>query len=133
MHTTKSPLLQQAKCLVRGSFLRPVLDDIVLSLEPGIYEEANMPTNVEQLWGPVPLPKSDKENKCQVASHRLRDPNGNIMFTCRLIHSVSVMTSVVHVFYHDKMAAVAHVIGSDQLPLETQVGPENIWLDPGSG
>ncbi|XP_062592625.1 uncharacterized protein LOC134254077 [Saccostrea cucullata] len=125
--------LSSAKCFVRGSFLRPILDDIILSLEPGVYEEVNMPTNVEQLWGPVPLPKSDTENLCQVASHKLRDQNGNIAFTCRFIHSVNVMTSVVHVFYNDEMAAVAHIIGSDQLPLRNQVGPENIWLEPSSG
>ena len=62
--------LSTAKCLVKGSIGPPVLSDIVLLLEPGTYEEANMPTNVEQLWGPVPLPKSDAENICQVASHR---------------------------------------------------------------
>ena len=62
--------LSSAKCSVEGSILSPVLSDIVLLLESGNYEEANMPTNVEQLWGPVPLPKSDVENICQVASHR---------------------------------------------------------------
>ena len=62
--------LSTAKCLVKGFIGQPVLSDIVLLLEPGTYEEANMPTNVEQLWGPVPLPKSDAENICQVASHR---------------------------------------------------------------
>lgn len=59
-----------AKCIVDGRFGCPSLADIVLLLEPGTYEEANMPTNVDQLWGPVPLPKSDAENICQVASHR---------------------------------------------------------------
>jgi hypothetical protein len=29
--------------------------------------------------------------------------------------------SVVQVFYHDKMSAIAHLIASDQLPLPTQV------------
>lgn len=121
-----------AKCIVDGRFGCPSLADIVLLLEPGTYEEANMPTNVDQLWGPVPLPKSDAENICQVASHRLQNPNGNIVFTCRIIHSVKTMTSVVHVFFHDKLAAVAHVIGTDQLPIETQTS-ENISLNPGAG
>lgn len=63
-----------AKCTVTGSVGRPILAGIVLFLEPGAYEEAyeeaNMPTNMDQMWGPVPLPKSDAENICQVASHR---------------------------------------------------------------
>ncbi|XP_061192853.1 uncharacterized protein LOC133201068 [Saccostrea echinata] len=125
--------LAKASCVVRGYISRTVLDDIVLSLEQGRYEKPNMPTNEEQLWGPVPLPKSNAVNICQVASHRLRDQNGNIMFTCRVIHSVNVMMSVVQVYYHDKMAAIAHIIGSDQLPSGKQVGLENITLDPGSG
>lgn len=59
-----------AKCTVTGSVGRPILAGIVLFLEPGAYEEANMPTNMDQMWGSVPLPKSDAENICQVASHR---------------------------------------------------------------
>ena len=31
------------------------------------------------------------------------------------------MQSVIQVFYHDKMAAIGHLIASDQLPLPTQV------------
>lgn len=31
------------------------------------------------------------------------------------------MTSVVQVFFQDKMAAVAHVIGTEQLPVKSQV------------
>jgi hypothetical protein len=62
--------LSAAKCMIMGTISRPVVDDIVLSLDPGTYEEANMPTDVEQLWGPVPLPKSNAQNICQVASHR---------------------------------------------------------------
>ena len=32
-----------------------------------------------------------------------------------------MMMSVIQVFYHDKMAAVAHMIGSDQIPKPEQV------------
>ena len=45
----------------------------------------------------------------------------NVQFTARVIHSLSVMTSVVHVYFHDKMAAVAHLIGLDQLPIPKHV------------
>lgn len=52
---------------------------------------------------------------------RLPDLNGNVVFTCRIIHNVPLMMSVVHVFFDRQMAAVAHVIGTDQLPIESQV------------
>lgn len=42
-------------------------------------------------------------------------------FTARTIHSAPLMMSVVQVFFHDKMAALGHLIASDQLPLPTQV------------
>lgn len=52
---------------------------------------------------------------------RLRNLNGDVVFTSRIIHNVYLMTSVVHVFYYSQMAAVAHVIGTHQLPTESQV------------
>lgn len=52
---------------------------------------------------------------------RLRNSNGSVVFTCRIIHSVKMMTSVVQVFFQDKLAAIAHVIGTDQLPIKSQV------------
>ena len=42
-------------------------------------------------------------------------------FTCRTIHSMPLMMSVIQVFFKDKMAAIGHLIASDQLPLPTQV------------
>lgn len=42
-------------------------------------------------------------------------------FTCRVIHSLPLLMSAIQVFYHDKMAAVAHVISTDQLPLSSEV------------
>ena len=52
---------------------------------------------------------------------RLLNSNNKVLFTCRIIHSVQVMSSVVQVFHRDKMAAVAHVIGADQLLMDYQV------------
>ena len=51
---------------------------------------------------------------------------GEVTFTCRFIHSLPLLMSAVQVFYHDRMAAVAHLIGSDQIPLPEQV---YIFLD----
>lgn len=58
------------KCTVGVSIGRPSFAGIVLVLEPGTYEEVNMPTNNDQLWGFVPVVKSDKQNVGQVATHR---------------------------------------------------------------
>lgn len=43
------------------------------------------------------------------------------MFTARVIHSLPLMTSVVHVFYHDLLSVVCHLIGPDTLPTPGQV------------
>lgn len=52
--------------------------------------------------------------------HRLRSKNGK-SFICRAIHNVQKMTSVLQFFFEDKLAAIAHFIGNDQLPEKSQV------------
>lgn len=52
--------------------------------------------------------------------HRLRSKNGK-SFICRVIHNVQKMTSVLQFFFEDKLAAIAHFIGNDQLPEKSQV------------
>ena len=52
---------------------------------------------------------------------RLQNYKGKVVFTCRMIHSVPLLMSVIQIFYRDKMAAVAHLIGSDQIPKPSQV------------
>ena len=47
---------------------------------------------------------------------RLLDNKGNVKFTCRVIHSLPLMMSAVQVFHLDKMVAVSHLIGTEQLP-----------------
>ena len=56
---------------------------------------------------------------------RLTDQTQQILFTCRVIHSVPLMMSAVQVYYRDRMAAVSHLIGTDQLPIPSQVGVES--------
>ena len=58
---------------------------------------------------------------CVVVNFRLQNYKGKVVFTCRMIHSVPLLMSVIQVFYRDKMAAVAHLIGSDQIPKPSQV------------
>lgn len=46
----------EAKYVVSGSIGRPFRADTILLLEPaGIEADINMPSNENELWGPVPL------------------------------------------------------------------------------
>lgn len=45
----------------------------------------------------------------------------SVVMTCRVVHSQPLLQSAVQVFYQEKMAAVAHLVGLEQLPLPTQV------------
>ena len=45
----------------------------------------------------------------------------SVVLTCRVLHSVDLLQSALYVHYQDKMVAVAHLVGLDQLPLPTQV------------
>ncbi|XP_062595777.1 uncharacterized protein LOC134257152 [Saccostrea cucullata] len=113
--------------------------DCALKLEAGNFEMAIIPEHNEDLWGPMPLPRLPEgvDNSCSVANHRIRNADGEVMFTARVIHSLPLMTSVVHVYYHDKLNVVCHLIGPDTLPTPTQVqsSDENspITLSPQKG
>ncbi|KAK3087652.1 hypothetical protein FSP39_008765 [Pinctada imbricata] len=122
-------------CEMGGTLSIPEPRDAILLLHQGRFEEANMPSHIEEMWGPIHLPSHYAENKCQIASHRLVNHTQNVQFTTRVIHSLNLMTSVIHVFFHDKLAAVAQVIGLDQLPLTSQVKSvyKTITLYPGIG
>ena len=60
-------------CRMSGTFTPPIPKEIVLvlpDLYTGHYEEANIPTHIEEVWGPVPIAQHLSVNNCQVASHR---------------------------------------------------------------
>ncbi|XP_065924070.1 uncharacterized protein [Magallana gigas] len=124
--------LTAAKCKVSGSILSPSLGNIELVLEQGEYEEINMSTNVNQLSDQASGPISDAMDICQVALHRLRSKNGK-SFICRVIHNVQKMTSVLQFFFEDKLAAIAHFIGNDQLPEKSQISKGSLSLSPSAG
>ena len=50
------------------------------------------------------------------------DYTGYEKLSVRVIHSVQLRMSVVQVFCGDKMAAVSHLVGAEQLPGQHQVG-----------
>ncbi|KAH3883478.1 hypothetical protein DPMN_007435 [Dreissena polymorpha] len=99
------------------------LGSVELQLVPGKYEDCVMPEDAAQLWGPIVLPHlpTGVVNTCSVASHRLRGHDGQTEFTCRVVHSLPLLMSAVQIFQHDRMVAVAHLIGSDQIPKPDEV------------
>ncbi|KAJ8299322.1 hypothetical protein KUTeg_023382 [Tegillarca granosa] len=109
----------------------------MLKLQPESYHNCVMPEAVEQMWGPVPLPHlpENVQNECAVASHKVKSPRGEVVFTCRVIHSLPLLMSVVQIYYHDQLSVVCHLIGSDQLPKPNQANkPEScVTLDPTQG
>ncbi|KAL3852091.1 hypothetical protein ACJMK2_015777 [Sinanodonta woodiana] len=131
---TKFDLAQDLSVSLKGTVAPPISGEAIFSLESGFYKEAVIPEHLEQLWGPIKLAHlpAGIENRCQVADHRLINHTGHVIFTCRITHSVPLLMSAIQVYYHDKMVAVAHLIGSDQLPLPTQVAKtdESVVLNP---
>ena len=73
------PLQEGSNSSVRGLSLAfsalvepPQKGPCILSLQAGPFQSYTMPENIEQLWGPIPLPKlpDDVPNTCIVANHR---------------------------------------------------------------
>ena len=62
----------EGSLLVTGRFEPPVQGDAFLRLEPGTYETAVIPENIQTLWGPIALERlpRGKDNQCKVATHR---------------------------------------------------------------
>ncbi|XP_060563349.1 uncharacterized protein LOC132722802 [Ruditapes philippinarum] len=110
-------------------------DQAMLTLEPGKYRPSSIPRHHKQFLGPIGLQQYPRgsDNYCEVASHRLRNHLGNDVFHVRSIHSRPLMMSVIQVFYQNKMSAIAHIIGSDHLPLPSQVDKDEITLNPLQG
>jgi len=54
---------------------------------------------------------------------RLR--GGELVYTCRVVHSIPLTMSAVQIFVADNMVAVSHLIGNDQLPAPSQVQQSN--------
>ena len=52
---------------------------------------------------------------------RITSMAGEQVFTCRVIHSLPLLMSAIHVFCKDKLSVVCQLIGSDQLPVSSQV------------
>ena len=57
---------------MKGRLEAPVMGNAVFLLEPGTYEMAISPENIQNLWDPIALENlpPGKDNHCKVASHR---------------------------------------------------------------
>lgn len=53
------------------------------------------------------------------------DRGRSVVFTVRVIHSLPLRQSVVQLYHGDRMMAISHLIGSEQLPGPNQVPPSN--------
>ncbi|KAK7489680.1 hypothetical protein BaRGS_00019075 [Batillaria attramentaria] len=124
---------------VTTHFCWPQRGPVHLYLRVGIFTPHPIPADSpETLWGPVPLPGPPSRLEhvtCHVASHSLVNHSESVVMTCRMLHCPDLLQSAVHVLYQDKMTAVAHLVGLDQLPLPTQVcDPRKVpYLNPRTG
>ena len=60
--------------------------------------------------------------------NRLLNQSHQLQFTCRVIHSIPLLMSSVQVFHTDRMVAMSHLIGSDQLPTLKMVSAAGVIL-----
>ncbi|XP_052779826.1 uncharacterized protein LOC128217046 [Mya arenaria] len=97
----------------------------MLFMMPGNFETriCIMPEQILQMWGPIPLPRKPTggDNSCVVATHKFVNHTGQVTFSCRLLHSVPLLMSAVQVFFQGRITAVGHLVGSDQVPLPSQL------------
>eukprot|EP00918_Siedleckia_nematoides_P100140 GHVU01218982.1.p1 GENE.GHVU01218982.1~~GHVU01218982.1.p1 ORF type:complete len:751 (-),score=52.34 GHVU01218982.1:111-2363(-) len=93
---------------------------VILSLVAGSYEECVIPQGREQLWGPILVSQGPNVGPCFIASHKLTVLT-EVHFTAQVIHSRDQQMSAVQIYFQDKMVALGHLIGADQLPSPSQV------------
>lgn len=96
--------------------------NVVLNFQPGQFDTVVLPKRAELLWGPTPvgnLPLG-ADDVCLVATHRLLCPcvpnAGTKRFLVRVIHCLPLLMSAVQVFIGEKMVALAHLVGPEQVP-----------------
>lgn len=145
----ESAYLAQSTCLLQQQFQLPdgsklSIDghvipkragDISLSLNVRAYNYTKVTDDAQALFRPIAIETlpTGVDNSCRVATHSLSNLVGKEAFKVRIIHSASMVMSAIQIFYKDKLSAIAHLIGADQLPLPTQVIQESVTLNPKEG
>ncbi|KAL8618173.1 hypothetical protein ACOMHN_059180 [Nucella lapillus] len=123
---------------VTTHFCWPQRGPVHLYLRVGIFTSSSVPEKPETAFAHVPIrkPPTGIENTTYLmAQHSFVNHSESVVLTCRVLHSVDLLQSAIYVFYQDKMAAAAHLVGLDQLPLPTQISdPRKVpYLNPRAG
>ncbi|CAD5117391.1 DgyrCDS6165 [Dimorphilus gyrociliatus] len=88
-------------------------------------------------WGPIALPLNPPSpdtytGACSVALHKIFNHSKDETYNVRVLHSVETCMSAIQVRVEDDYQALAHVIGSNQIPLPDQLNNPDfaVTLDP---
>ncbi|XP_067930110.1 uncharacterized protein [Watersipora subatra] len=114
-----SKALRDSSITVKGEVSEARNGSIRLTLKAGAFSNVVMPETVEEMWGPVPLRRLPPGvvNHCTVANHALSvHGTGADLFTARVIHSQPLLMSCVQIYFRDRMVAISHLVGTEQLP-----------------
>ena len=98
----------------------------IFYLEHANTQHVPMPDEIGALWGPIPLdyapPHADRTctviqlrlvDRTEVNKHMLKAAENRI--TARILHSLSLGMSAVHVFVDGKMVVMAHTVGESTI------------------
>ena len=69
---TKLGISRDISLDISGNFTAPVQGPVLLFVDRGSYEQATVPENIQQLWGPVNLERlpTGTDNSCRIATHK---------------------------------------------------------------
>ena len=76
------------------------IDNAVFNIEPGKFSECVIPTEIEKLWGPLPIERLPDgwDTRCLAVTHKLsRSSQMEISVTVCILHSVPLCMSAVQV------------------------------------
>lgn len=88
-------------------------------------------------WSPIALPSNPPSDEaqtgsCSVGLYRILNHTGDKIYLARVLHSIDALMSGIQIRTNENIQAVAHIIGSNQLPLPDQLSSVNlaVTLDP---
>ena len=76
------------------------IDNAVFNIEPGKFSECVIPTEIEKLWGPLPIERlpDGLDTRCLAVTHKLiRSSQMEKSVTVRILHSVPLCMSAIQV------------------------------------
>ncbi|KAL4227035.1 hypothetical protein ACF0H5_015011 [Mactra antiquata] len=127
-----------SKLILEGSVrsYSPIVCNLVL-LPKDFVQERKSNKVLKRTLGQTGFPGTfqNEEDTCYSATHIMNNHDGEETFRCRITHIPDHLHSGVEIFFHQKLVATSHLIGSSQLPRPSQVDQNNISLafDPELG